>query len=113
MTWQQVRSAFPDQWVLIEATQAHSEPLEPTTEAAQTDDAAGTTSTQTGITRRVITQMSVLNCFSGVVSGEVAWEEYAALHRKDPYRELYVLHTSNAVLNITERKWVGIRLGSS
>ena len=38
-----------------------------------------------------------------------AMESYKHLHRTHPGRELYVVHTDKEVLDITERKWLGIR----
>ena len=34
---------------------------------------------------------------------------YLQLHHQSPERELYVLHTDREVLDITERRWLGIR----
>jgi hypothetical protein len=41
--------------------------------------------------------------------GESAMRTYLKLHRQDPERELYVLHTDRENLEITERNWLGIR----
>ncbi len=38
-----------------------------------------------------------------------ALKGYAQLHRQAPERELYVFHTAREILDITERRWVGIR----
>ena len=34
---------------------------------------------------------------------------YIQLHREAPERELYVFHTDRETLDITERRWLGIR----
>jgi hypothetical protein len=36
-------------------------------------------------------------------------QNYAKLHRQTPERELYVFHTSREQLDVTERKWLGIK----
>ena len=41
--------------------------------------------------------------------GESAMRTYLKLHRHDPDRELYVLHTDRETLEITEQNWLGIR----
>ncbi|WP_017755026.1 hypothetical protein [Calidifontibacillus oryziterrae] len=38
-----------------------------------------------------------------------AMKAYQEIHREDPTRELYVLHTSRKEPNIIEKKWVGVR----
>ncbi len=86
MNWQEIRARYPQQWLLVEAVQAHSE-------------AGG----------RVLEALAVVNAFGGSSS---ALKAYAALHREAPERELYVFHTSRETLNVAERRWLGIRAGS-
>jgi hypothetical protein len=38
-----------------------------------------------------------------------AMKGYAQLHRQAPERELYVFHTAREMLDITERRLVGMR----
>ena len=38
-----------------------------------------------------------------------AMRAYQELHRENPTRELYVLHTNRKNPNIIEKKWVGVR----
>jgi hypothetical protein len=83
MNWETLRNHFPDQWVLFEAIEAHSD---------------------NG--RRIVDRISVINNYD--VSKE-ALEEYKVIHMKEPYRELYVAHTSKTELEIIERKWLGVR----
>jgi hypothetical protein len=86
MKWEKVRENYPNQWVLVEAIEAHSE--------------SG---------KRILEQLAVLNTFPDSL---IAMRSYKELHKKSPNRELYVLHTDRKALDILERKWIGIR-GSS
>lgn len=86
MNWEKVRENYPNQWVLVEAIEAHSE--------------SG---------KRILDQLAVLNIFPDSL---IAMRTYKELHKKSPNRELYVLHTDRKSLDILERKWIGIR-GSS
>jgi hypothetical protein len=83
MNWDEIRQNYPDQWVLVEAIQAHSE-----------------------ADRRILDQLSVIGPFSDSPS---AMRSYQQLHTVAPERELYVLHSSRPALDITERRWLGIR----
>ena len=83
MTWPEIRQHFPEQWLLVEATQAHSK-----------------------ANRRILDQMAVLGSYP---SGKTAMAGYLDLHRKMPERELFVLHTSREELEIEELRWLGIR----
>jgi hypothetical protein len=84
MKWEEVCKAFPDQWVLIEALQAY------------TNDES----------ERILEEVAPLNKFS---KSPEAMRVYQELHRENPSRELYVLHTSRLKPNIIEKKWVGVR----
>lgn len=83
MTWEEIRSHYPHQWLLVEAIKAYSE--------------SG---------KRILEQISVISIFTDSVT---AMKSYTQLHREAPERELYVFHTDREKLNITERKWLGIR----
>ena len=83
MKWEEIRKQYPLQWVLVEAIDARSE-----------------------FSQRVLEQLKVLQSFHDSTS---AMKEYSQIHRKQPQRELYVLHTDRAELNIAERRWIGIR----
>jgi hypothetical protein len=56
--------------------------------------------------KRVLEQLAVLGAFSDSVT---ALKSYQQLHRRAPERELYVFHSSRETLEVTERKWLGIR----
>ena len=86
MQWHQVREHYPNQWVLVEALQAHSE--------------AGW---------RRVEELAVIGAFTDSVA---ALQAYIRLHHTAPARELYVVHTDREELDITERRWLGIRTGS-
>lgn len=83
MTWQQIRERYPDQWLLVEAIEAHS--------------SEG---------RRVLDELTVVQEYPG---GEEAMRGYLDRHRRSPERELYVLHTDRQTLEIDEREWLGLR----
>ncbi len=85
MQWQDIREHYPNQWLLIEAIKAHTE-----------DD------------KRVLDQLAVVGSFP---DSPTALKGYQQLHEDEPGRELYVFHTSREKLDITERRWLGIRLG--
>jgi hypothetical protein len=81
--WQSIRQQFPNKWVLLEARSAHSKE-----------------------NKRVIDDIGVLDAFG---DGEEAMRRYLLLHKQDHNRELYVVHTDKESLDITEKRWVGIR----
>lgn len=83
MKWKEVRQHYPHQWLLVEAIRAYS-----------------------GANRRVVEDLAVVGPFSDSAS---ALQRYNELHRQDPQRELYVLHTDREHLDIRERHWLGIR----
>ncbi len=86
MQWNEIREHFPHQWLLIEAVAAHS-----------AED------------QRILDDIAVVQSFPDWVS---AWNGYKELHKKDPQRELYVLHTDREHLDIGEIRWLGLRLAS-
>lgn len=83
MNWEQVRRQYPDQWLIIEALDAHSEN-----------------------SIRHIEHMAVV---AVCVDGGQALQIYQEMHHKHPEREFYFVHTSRIDLSIEERRWVGIR----
>lgn len=83
MNWEEIRIRFPQQWLLVEATKAHS-----------IDN------------QRILEQLAVVNSFTTSLA---ALQSYFQLHRQTPERELYVFHTSREKLLIQERQWLGIR----
>lgn len=83
MKWSEVRQHFPSQWLLVEATRAHSEN-----------------------NHRILEDLAVIATFA---TGQSAMDSYADLHEKAPDRELYVLHTDREELEIEELRWMGIR----
>ena len=75
MTWQELRTLYPDRWVLIEAIEAV---------------------TQSG--HRIIALLQLVGDFDN--NWSQAWEQYKSFHHADKQREYYVLHTSTETLNI-------------
>jgi hypothetical protein len=86
MQWQDIRQHYPHQWLLVEALNARS--------------SAG---------ERIIEDMAVLDTYP---DGMSAMNGYRDLRRREPDRELYVLHTDREELEITELRWLGIRAAS-
>ena len=83
MRWTDVRTAYPEQWLVIEALEAHS--VE---------------------NRRVFDRIAVVEVCE---DGRATMKRYADLHRQHPQREFCFVHTGAAELNIEERPWVGVR----
>ena len=83
MQWTEIRPHYPHRWLLIEAIKAHSEANE-----------------------RILDEISVVGSYSDSVA---AMKHYTQLHQEAPNRELYVFHTDRETLNITERRWLGVR----
>ncbi len=83
MDWSEIQAAYPDQWLILEALEAHSEE---------------------GL--RVLDRVAVI---STCADGENAVETYRKMHLEFPEREFYFIHTSRETLKIEERLWIGIR----
>ena len=83
MNWPQVRKAYPDQWLVIEALEAHTED-----------------------NQRLLDRIAVLDI---CVDGASAFHSYQRLHEEHPFRECYFVHTGRENLDIRVRHWVGIR----
>ena len=83
MKWPEIRNHYPHQWLLVEAIKAHSE--------------SG---------KRILEELAVVNTFPNSIA---AMKGYQSLHHEEPGRELLVLHTDREELDVTERRWLGIR----
>jgi len=83
MKWHEIRTHYPQQWLLLEAIKAHSE-----------------------ANKRILEQLAIVGTFS---DSSTALKSYQQLHHEAPERELYVFHTSRETLDVTERRWLGIR----
>jgi len=77
LLWEDVRRCYPSEWVIIEAIDAVS--------------VGG---------QRILQQVTVVNSFGK--DSNKALREYVLLHREQPDRELYVVHTNRPVLDIKE-----------
>jgi hypothetical protein len=71
MRWKEVREQYPEQWLVIEALEAHTE-----------DD------------RRRLEQMAVVQV---CLDGAAAYQRYCELHREYPACEFYFAHRSGRV----------------
>jgi hypothetical protein len=83
MLWTDVRQTYPDQWLIIEALEAHTE-----------------------AERRHLDRIAVIETCP---DGKAALQSYRRLHQKYPQREFYYIHTSREQPDIIERRWAGIR----
>ena len=84
MQWPDIRKAYPDQWLVIEALEAHTTPDR----------------------HRVLDRLAVVD---HCLDGASAFQAYRHLHQQHPQREFYSVHTSKEELEIEERRWLGIR----
>jgi len=84
MLWNEVKKAYPNQWVIIEAIEAHTEG-----------------------NKRIINQLTVVDNYQD--DNSKALLQYLKLHRKHKDREFYVVHTSRPQLDIIEQRWIGLR----
>lgn len=83
MCWDEVRKSYPDRWLVIEAIDAKTEGK-----------------------KRVIDKIAVVEVFTESIE---ALKMYIQLHRAEPIREMYVVHTSRNELDIEEIYWAGVR----
>jgi hypothetical protein len=79
MTWQEIREAFPNRWLVLETLEAHEEG-----------------------NQRIITSAAVLAQFGD--NGNAAWDEYVRLHRLDRTRDYFPFHTANEALTLIVKK---------
>jgi hypothetical protein len=79
MTWSQVRQTYPDQWLIIEALDAHTEG-----------------------NQRLLDRIAVVETCA---DGAAAMQSYQRLHREYPLREFYFVHTGRETLDIRERRY--------
>ena len=83
MRWSDVQMRYANQWVVIEALEAHTEG-----------------------NRRILKQMAVVEACP---DSTAAMETFRRRHQEHPLREFYFVHTSRISLDIQERRWVGVR----
>lgn len=88
MKWSDVRTAYPDQWLVVEALEAYT----------------------TAESLRMPQRLAVIESCS---DGASAMQRYRSLHGEYPQREFYFVHTSREVLAIREHHWLGIRKGNA
>lgn len=84
MLWSEIRNTYPNQWLVIEALEAHTSPGN----------------------MRKLDKIAVIEICE---DGDAAMRSYRHLHSQFPIREFYFVHTSREELDIRERQWVGIR----
>lgn len=88
MNWSDVRGAYPDQWLVVEALEAHT-----------TDESY-----------RIPDRLAVIETCS---DGAAAMQRYRQLHLEFPQREFYFIHTSREELTLREHQWLGVRRGDA
>lgn len=84
MDWSEVRQAYPNEWLIIEALEARTTPAH----------------------QRTLQRIAVVE---RCIDGRMALQSYRRLHEQYPLREFYFVHTSREILDIREQVWVGIR----
>ena len=88
MKWSVIRNAYPDQWLVVEALEAHTQ----------------------ANNQRHIERFAVIE---PCTDGNSAMQTYRRLYIQNPMREFYFVHTSRKELDIRERTWTGIRRGDA
>ncbi len=83
MLWPEVRAAYPNQWLVIEALEAHTDQQQ-----------------------RHLDKVAVIETCP---DGTVAMQNCNRLHQAHPTREFYFVHTARETLDIRERRWLGVR----
>ena len=78
MFWAEIRQAYPNQWLIIEALEAHTTPDK----------------------QRHLDCLAVIDTCP---DGSATLQRYRHLHQQYPLREFYFVHTSRAELDIRER----------
>lgn len=76
MLWEEIRQRYPHQWLLVEATKAYSVPG-----------------------RRIVEELEVVGTYP---NGVEAMKRYGEMHRREPLRELFVIHTDRETIEIEE-----------
>ncbi len=84
MTWQDIKSVYTDQWLIIEAIEAHTTP-----------DA-----------HRILDRIAVIDTCA---DGSNAMQRYRELHKQHPQREFYFVSARRKELDIRVKRWLGIR----
>jgi hypothetical protein len=84
MNWAEIRIAYPEQWLVIEALDAKTTPDQ----------------------QRLLKRIAVVE---RCASGSAAFERSRQLHQQYPIRELYYVHTGHEQLDIHEVHWLGVR----
>ncbi len=84
MLWEEIRKTYPDQWLVIEALEAH------------------TTADQ----QRHLDRLAVIE---PCPNARTALMNYRRYHLLYPQREFYFIHTSRQNIDIREQQWAGIR----
>ncbi|KOR32370.1 hypothetical protein TI05_07670 [Achromatium sp. WMS3] len=82
MNWHEVRSIYPNRWVLLEAIESHHQG-----DKWHPD------------------QLTIINEFVDITS---ALSVRRQLRSQMPKRDLFIAHTNNLVLDIQERQWIGV-----
>ena len=84
MRWPEIRNAYPNQWLIVEALEAHTTPDY----------------------QRQLDRLAVIE---RCTDGNTAFQSYRRLHQIYPLREFYFVQTSREELDIREQQWLGIR----
>ncbi len=85
MNWLEIKAKYPQQWLLVEALEAHT----------------------TADRRRHVDRLAVVE---QCPDGSSVFKRYKALHHEFPDREYYYVHTSREQLEIIEETRLSPRL---
>ena len=85
MIWSEIRNAYPHQWLIVEALEAHTTPEK----------------------RRELDRMAIIEQCE---NGNEVLRRYRELHKQYPLREFYFVHTDRNELDIYESQWLGVRM---
>lgn len=88
MKWPEIRQAYPNTWLIVEAIEAHT----------------------TADSRRVLDRLAVIESCK---DGKDAMQRYHHYHQEYPYREFYFVSTRREELKIIEQNWLWIMIGIS
>lgn len=83
MTWEQIRTQFPNQWVFMESLKSHMEG-----------------------DMHIFEELSVIDA---VADNKDLFPRYKELRRQYPSREIVFYHASNPCMEVKVQYWAGVR----
>jgi hypothetical protein len=86
MLWSDIRTLYPDKWLIIEALDAYTNKKN----------------------QRKLKDIAIIDICS---NNKTVMKSYKELHKQYPQREFYYVNTNKDELDIREKSWIGIRRG--